>query len=184
MRSFLQCQVVKPPLGLDEIPGGAAIDPVLSGGIAPRSAPARLASLTDLPINTADLIAAVASASDGAVSVFIGTVRNQNEGRAVTGITYEGYLPMAQAELEAIASEVCMATPGVAVGVMHRLGYLSVGEVSVAIAASHAHRRQAISACTRVIEEIKVRLPVWKHEHYVGADSEWLEGGGAETGHK
>lgn len=176
--------MVKPPLGLGEIPGGATVDPVISGGAAPRSAQVRIAALTDLPINTADLISAVASASAGAVSVFIGTVRNQNEGRAVTGITYEGYLPMAQAELEAIASEVCMATPGVAVAVMHRLGYLSVGEVSVAIAASHAHRRQAISASTRVIEEIKVRLPVWKHEHYVGADSEWLEGGGAETGHK
>ena len=126
-------------------------------------------------IDVARLIARVSHAGVGAISTFLGTVREHNDGRAVTGIDYEAYEPMASLELMAIAQETCVATPGLQVAIEHRIGTLVVGDVSVAIAASHARRAPAMAATQRVIETLKQRVPIWKREHYVDGERAWVD---------
>lgn len=131
--------------------------------------------IVDDAIDINALYQSVADAGVGAVSLFLGTVRNSNEGRAVTGIEYEAYRPMAAAELERVTKEVEAAIPGAIISTVHRLGYLAVGEVSVAIAAGHERRAQAIEAARQVIELLKVRVPIWKLEHYVDGERSWVD---------
>ena len=126
------------------------------------------------PIDVTRLIARVASHQVGAIAAFLGTVRNVNGGRPVTGIEYSAYEEMAHRELLAIASEIVQLN-NVAVAVEHRLGELSLGDVSVAIVAAHAHRAGALHACQYVIEELKVRVPIWKREHYTDGTRAWVD---------
>ena len=126
-----------------------------------------------IDVNT--LLQRVSDDGVGAVTLFLGTVRDAHAGRAVTGIDYEAYGPMAESELQAIASEVMRAHPGLRLAVEHRVGTLVVGDVSVAIAAGHAHRAQAYDASRAVIESIKQRVPVWKREHYAEGDWNWVD---------
>ena len=133
------------------------------------------AVLTDGPIDIGTLVAQVAHPGVGAVATFLGTVRDLNDGRAVTGIDYESYGPMAREEMERIAREAVTAWPGLRVSVVHRIGMLQVGEVSVAIACAHARRAPAADAMRQVIEELKVRVPIWKREHYTDGDRQWVD---------
>ena len=133
------------------------------------------ARLTTQAIDVPSLIGAVASDDRGAISVFLGTVRNSNEGRAVNGIDYSAYDAMAIAEMNRIVDEATSKFPDVAVALEHRVGTLNVGDVSVAIACSHAHRAAALDANRYVIEELKRRVPIWKREHYRDGTSEWVD---------
>ena len=126
-------------------------------------------------IDVNSLLKAVSDAGVGAVSLFLGTVRDLNDGRPVTGIEYEAYQPMAEQELRIIAQEVCDATPGLRLAIEHRVGTLRVGDVSVAIAASHAHRAQALDATRSVIDTLKKRVPIWKQEYYTDGDRAWVD---------
>ena len=129
-------------------------------------------------ISADTVLAHVGGASDGAIDIFLGVVRDQNDGQAVSGIGYDAYVEMAEQVLTVIVAEAS-ALPGVGkVAAVHRIGELGVGEVSVAIAASAPHRAEAFDACRYVIEEIKKRLPVWKQERYVTGEERWL---GAES---
>ncbi len=132
--------------------------------------------ITREPIDPAAVLGHVGSDDDGAAVLFLGVVRNHNDGAAVTGLTYDAYDAMADRVLDEIAGEAAarLGTPRIAV--VHRAGELAVGEVSVAIAASSPHRAESFDATRYVIEEIKKRLPVWKKEHYVEGGAEWLEG--------
>ena len=132
--------------------------------------------ITRAPIDPADVLSRVGDDADGAVILFLGVVRNHNEGEAVRGLGYDAYDAMAARVLDEIAGEAAerLGTPRVAV--VHRVGELEVGETSVAIAASSPHRAESFDAARWVIEEIKKRLPVWKKEHYAGGESEWVEG--------
>lgn len=132
-------------------------------------------AVVNVPIDVTGLISRVSATGVGAVSVFLGTVRDLNDGRPVTGIDYQAYHPMAELELRAIVAEVCNASQGLRVAVEHRVGTLAVGEVSVAIAAAHAHRAPALDAARAIIEAIKVRVPIWKQEHYVDGDRAWVD---------
>ncbi|HEY8796103.1 MAG TPA: molybdenum cofactor biosynthesis protein MoaE [Gemmatimonadaceae bacterium] len=129
-------------------------------------------------IDVAALLAEVQDTANGATIVFLGQVRDVNDGRAVTGIEYSAYGEMAERELAAIASE-CAARFGTTHLVAeHRLGTLALGETSIAIVVAHPHRAAAYDASRFVIEEVKRRLPVWKREGYVDGTSEWVNGGG------
>lgn len=134
----------------------------------------RIAVGTDA-IDVNDLLSVVSDPAVGAVSLFLGTVRDLNDGRPVTGIDYEAYQPMAEQELRAIAQEVCDATPGLRLAIEHRVGTLHVGDISVAIAAAHAHRAQALDATRTVIDTLKQRVPIWKQEHYVDGERAWVD---------
>ena len=133
------------------------------------------AAITDQPIDTQALLEQVAQPAHGAALLFVGTVRDLNEGRPVTGIRYEAYHEMAESMLAQIAAEA-EARSGCEVAVVHRTGELGVGEASVAIAVSGAHRAPAFDAARYIIEEIKKRLPVWKHEHYASGETDWVSG--------
>ena len=133
------------------------------------------ACIVEHPLEPAALLAEVASHGSGASVLFVGTVREVNDGRAVTGIDYSAYSAMAARELEAIAGETAkrFGTPHVVVE--HRLGALSLGDASVAIAVSHPRRAPAMEAAHHVIEEIKRRVPIWKREHYADGTCEWVD---------
>ncbi len=136
-----------------------------------------IALVTDA-INPAQVVQSVSHASVGAIASFFGTVREVNDNRAVTGIDYEAYEPMAHREMDTIAREVAERFPGLRVSVVHRLGTLSVGDVSVAIACAHARRAPAADAMRVVIEELKVRVPIWKREHYTDGEWTWVDPSG------
>jgi molybdopterin synthase catalytic subunit len=132
-------------------------------------------ALVRAPIDVTQLLARVASSGMGATSCFLGTVRNVNDGRAVHGIEYTAYEEMAQRELEAIVAEASRSAPGAQIAVEHRLGELSLGDVSVAIVVAHAHRAPALDTCRHVIEELKKRVPIWKREHYADGSRAWVD---------
>ncbi len=132
------------------------------------------------PLAVDALLAEVAGPDAGATTLFLGTVRHENGGRDVTGIRYDAYADMARGVLAGIGEkaleQVREGRGAVRVAVAHRTGELEVGEASVAIAVAAAHRAEAFAVCRYVIEEIKVRLPVWKNEHYANGESRWLDG--------
>lgn len=112
----------------------------------------------------------------GAIDIFIGTVRNNHNGKTVTGITYDVHEKLAEKVFREICEEATGLWPDTRYAVMHRKGELPVGGISIVIAVSSAHRAESFEACRYVIEEIKAQAPVWKQEHYTGGKSEWLPG--------
>lgn len=134
-------------------------------------------SLVDEPIDVAALLSEAGDDSCGASTVFLGTVRDVNDGRAVTGIEYSAYRTMAEREMRAIANEASEMYGVTRLIVEHRLGTLCLGDVSVAVVAAHAHRAPALDANRYVIEELKRRVPIWKLEHYRDGTREWVGAG-------
>jgi molybdopterin synthase catalytic subunit len=132
------------------------------------------------PIDTAALLASCASSGDGAALLFVGVVRDHNDGRPVGHLHYDAYAGMAEQVLEEIVAEAESMWSVGAIAVTHRIGRLEVGEASVAIAVASPHRAEAYEASRYVIEELKKRAPIWKREGYLDGDSEWL--GGATPG--
>ncbi len=138
--------------------------------------------VTERHIRLEEAVEAVsADAANGAVASFLGVVRDHHEGRRVVGVTYDGFRPLAEKTLGAIAAEAS-AKFQASVAVTHRLGRLELREPSVAIACASAHRAQAFDACRYVIEQIKARLPVFKKEHYADGPDAWLAGCSLEAG--
>ena len=121
--------------------------------------------LRDTPLSVDEAIARVQHPSAGAICVFLGTVRDHNEGRAVVRLEYEAYAAMAGAEMRRIADEIAAEIAGVRLAVVHRTGALSVGDVAVVCAASAPHRDEAYRACRALIDRVKARVPIWKREH-------------------
>ncbi|MEX0906758.1 MAG: molybdenum cofactor biosynthesis protein MoaE [Gemmatimonadota bacterium] len=128
------------------------------------------------PIDPAGVLARVGSPADGAAVLFVGTVREENDGRRVSGMRYDAYVDMAVPVLLAIAGEAAEHAGSDRIAVEHRVGELGIGAVSIAIAVSSPHRANAFDAARYIIEQVKVRLPVWKEEHYVTGESAWLDG--------
>jgi len=135
----------------------------------------RLLALRESALSIDEAIAAVKRPSFGGIAVFLGTVRDHNEGQAVSVLEYEAYATMAEKELAAIADEIEREIPGVALAVLHRVGRLVVGDVAVICAAGAAHREEAFRACRELIERIKARVPIWKREHGPGG-VHWVGG--------
>ena len=133
-------------------------------------------SITAEPIDAAALLSRVVSPSAGAVLLFWGVVRNENDGREVAALEYEAYAEMAEAKLREIAAESAHRWGVGGIAVVHRIGKLAVGEASVGIAVASPHRSEAYEASRYVIEELKRRVPIWKREHYADGPSEWLGG--------
>jgi molybdopterin synthase catalytic subunit len=130
--------------------------------------------LTRDPIDVAALLSSVRP-SDGGVCLFLGVVRDENAGRPTLRIDYQAYGEMAESELERIAREVELESPGVQVLVRHRVGILEIGEASVAIVASSPHRADAFAACRAAIDRIKTTVPIWKKEFHPDGSSEWVD---------
>ena len=125
-----------------------------------------------------DEVARSASA-DGAMTSFVGLVRDHNQGRRVSFLEYEAYEPLAVRALNLIIEEARAAWPTARLGVHHRTGRLDIGEASIIIVAASPHRGEAFAACRYMIERVKQIVPIWKHEHFDGGDV-WLEGATAD----
>jgi molybdopterin synthase catalytic subunit len=140
-----------------------------------------LVAVTKEPLSLDALTAVVADASgaDGAVTSFVGLVRQNNLGRSVAYLDYEAYEPLAAKGLQRIVDEVKANWPAAKVAVHHRIGRLELGEASIVIVAASPHRADAFSACRYTIERVKQIVPIWKHEHFEGGDV-WLEGATAD----
>ncbi len=137
--------------------------PPVSGG----SDEADLYRMTEDPLSEAAVTAAVADPEAGGIVVFSGVVRNETGGRRVKFLEYEAHAPMAEAKMREIGDMVHARWPGVkAVAMVHRVGRLEIGEASVVIAVSAAHRAEAFEACRYAIDRLKETVPVWKKEHF------------------
>jgi molybdopterin synthase catalytic subunit/sulfur carrier protein ThiS len=176
---------VWPALGLGEEPAGlllavnksyAARDVVLADGdevalIPPVSGGAF--RLSEEPLSVEDAVREVASDEAGAIATFTGTTRAHSRGRDVVRLEYEAYEGMAEAEMERIATGLKARHSLIEVAIHHRVGVVGIGETSVVIAISSAHRADALAACAEAIETLKGTVPLWKKEIYVGGE-EWI----------
>jgi molybdopterin synthase catalytic subunit len=131
--------------------------------------------LVEHPIDAAALIKSVAAADKGAISLFLGTVRDTNDGRAVTSLRYSAYSEMAEAELVKIANEMGEQFGVTTAIIEHRLGFLDIGEIAIGIAVAHQHRAPAIASVAYAMDEIKRRVPIWKEEEYADGTKEWVD---------
>jgi molybdopterin synthase catalytic subunit len=131
----------------------------------------------DAAIDPAEGIAAVSDPGFGGIDVFIGKVRDLNQGRPVLGITYDLFEPLVMNEFQRQIAEITASFgPRIKLYVAHAKGRLAVGDVAVVVAAGSPHRDEAFRACRQLIEGVKHRSPIWKQEHYQDGDSEWSEG--------
>ena len=176
---------VWPALGLGDEPAGlvyavnrsyATRDAVLVEGdevalIPPVSGGAF--RLSDEPLSLERVVADVRADLAGAVATFSGTTRSRSRGREVVHLEYEAYEGMAEAVMAEIADGLRARYDLVAVAIHHRVGRVAIGETSVVIAVSAAHRADALAACRDAIDELKERVPLWKKEVYEGGE-EWI----------
>jgi len=130
--------------------------------------------LTREPIDLAALLER-ARPSDGGVCLFVGVVRDHNEGRATRAIEYEAYGPMAEVEIERLLESLAGRWPEVWIEIRHRVGRLDIGEPSVAILATSPHRAEAFAACREAIDRLKTTVPIWKKEFYADGTSDWVD---------
>jgi molybdopterin synthase catalytic subunit len=131
------------------------------------------------PLDAAAVAAAVSQADCGAVTVFLGLVRDHNADRRVIRLDYEAYEPLAIKAFEQIDREARARWPSVRLAIHHRVGRLAIGDASVVIAAASPHRADAFAGSRYAIERIKQIAPIWKHEHFEGGEI-WIEGATAD----
>lgn len=133
--------------------------------------------LTTDPIRMDTLEARVAAPGAGAIVTFAGTTRNETHGRAVAGLSYEAYEEMAEAKLAEIEQEAAERFAVKAIALLHRLGEVGIGETSIGIAVSSAHRPAAFDAARFAIEAVKKDVPIWKRERFTDGGEEWVHPG-------
>lgn len=130
--------------------------------------------LAATPFDTATLRAGLLDARVGGYASFEGWVRDHNEGRAVAGLHYEAYGALAEREGEAILAEAAARFDILDAACVHRTGDLAIGELAVWVGVTAAHRDAAFAACRWIIDAVKSRVPIWKHERYTDAAPAWL----------
>jgi len=133
--------------------------------------------LTENPIDIAAVVDSARSPAAGAVVLFLGTAREMTGRRKTSSLEYEAYPEMARAKLGELDDEARRRWPLVECALVHRLGHLDIGEVSVAIAVSSAHRDPAFEAGRWLIDRVKEVVPIWKKENWADGTSEWVHPG-------
>ena len=135
---------------------------------------ADLVSITTSAIDPEELRQRLFDAGAGAYCGFEGWIRNENEGKAVLRLEYEAYEPLAVSEGEKIIDEARTKFPHLHAHCVHRTGMLEIGDCAVWVGVSAPHRDEAFQACRYIIDQVKVRLPIWKKEHYADGHSGWV----------
>lgn len=133
----------------------------------------RLAELRDTPLSVDEVLAAVADSGAGGTAMFIGTVRDEDHRRAVTGLGYSAH-PQAVDRLRVVMEKIVADYDVRAIAAVHRVGDLEVGDLAVVVAAACPHREQAFAACRTLIDELKAEVPIWKHQVFADGGSEWV----------
>jgi molybdopterin synthase catalytic subunit len=135
-----------------------------------------LVRLSSEPLSVEDALAFIADPGAGGTFVFVGTVRDHSDAGDVTGLHYEAWDDLATERLSEIAAEMLDRWPLRRVAILHRTGDLAVGDASVVVACSAAHRAEAFEACRHGIERLKQDVPIWKKEGLVSGDARWVMG--------
>ena len=143
-----------------------ALIPPVSGGIT-------RAHVTSDVLDTKIITQSVHKPEYGAVTTFEGVVREENLGRQVAYLVYDAYVPMAEAEMERIANEAEEKWGDMGVSMSHRTGRLEIGEVSIVVAVSTGHRKESFEVCRYIVDQIKMRVPIWKKEVWEDGE-EWI----------
>ena len=130
--------------------------------------------LTEEVLDPQQAVDALVTETDGAYVLFVGVVRNHARGRQIPGLEYEAYRPMAERQMQRIVDEV-RERWGLSCSLLHRFGYLAVGEASVVVGVSSPHRAEAFDACRWAIDTLKAEVPIWKKE-YAADGTYWIEG--------
>ena len=131
--------------------------------------------ITGEEIELGDVIRAVEAGDAGAIVHFLGIVRNNTEGREVSYLEYEAYPPMAEKKMAEISQEIHEKWGLDRVAMIHRVGRLEIGEVSVAVAVASPHRKEAFEACHYAMNRLKQIVPIWKREVWVDGEEEWVK---------
>ncbi len=147
-----------------------ALLPPVSGGSGDT-----VIELMRAPIDARALVARLQRGEDGAVVTFEGVTRNNSGGRSTRYLEYEAYEPMALSQMRTLADEIKARWPVDGVGIIHRLGHLEIGEASVVIVVTSAHRKAAFEACHYAIDRLKKSVPIWKKEFFTDGEV-WVEG--------
>jgi molybdenum cofactor synthesis domain-containing protein len=154
-----------------------ALDQLRGGDhVAEPAAPAPVlrAEVTEQALSVEEHAALVSDRAAGAVVTFAGVVRDHDGGKGVTTLEYEGH-PSAKTVVEEVAADVAGRYRGVrALAVSHRIGPLAIGDVALACAVAAEHRREAFAACADLVDEVKARLPIWKHQNFTDGTDEWV----------
>jgi molybdopterin synthase catalytic subunit len=157
----------------------AIFPPVSGGGVGSEvsmiNRPGELYQITRDPIDVQKISRELLRAEDGAICVFEGVVRNNSKGKRTLHLVYEGYETMALKKLEEIGIFVRQAWDIGCIAIVHRLGHLDIGETSVAVIVTSAHRRAAFDACHYAIDKLKKVVPIWKKEFFEDGEV-WIEG--------
>jgi len=127
------------------------------------------------PLSVDEIEAAAADPAAGAVVVFIGAVRDHDDGRAVTALSYSAH-PSAAAELLRVAEKVAASHSILSLAVAHRTGDLQIGDYAVVAAVGAEHRDTAFVACHALIDDLKATVPIWKHQFFADGTTEWVGG--------
>lgn len=132
-----------------------------------------MVNLTQNVLDVDAVLKAVTTPESGGIDVFIGTTRNHSDGRPVALLEYEAYEEMALRKMEEIVAAARSRWALHKIAIVHRLGKVPVGEASVIVAVSSAHRKEAFEACRHLIDTLKKEVPIWKREHFADGTSEW-----------
>jgi molybdopterin synthase catalytic subunit len=159
--------------GGDEV---AVLPPVAGGsGGAPAANPTvTLCALRDVALSVDEVLQALRRPDAGGIALFIGVVRDHANGKPVARLDYEAHAALALRELRSVLDEVASAIPGTRLAVLHRTGQLAIGDMAVVVGASAPHRAEAFDACRRAIEQLKLRVPIWKKEWAPDGSANWV----------
>jgi molybdopterin synthase catalytic subunit len=133
----------------------------------------RLVGLRNTPLSVQEVLRSVEDDGTGGTALFVGTVRDDDHGRAVASLAYDAH-PSAVEALREVAEEVATAHGARAVAALHRVGTLDVNDIAVVVAVACPHRAEAFAGCRQLIDELKARVPIWKHQRFVDGGEEWV----------
>ncbi|GHA81889.1 MULTISPECIES: molybdenum cofactor biosynthesis protein MoaE [Streptomyces] len=135
--------------------------------------PIRLLDIRETPLSVDEIFRAVGDDAAGGIALFVGTVRNHDDGQDVGALGYSCH-PTAGEELRRVAERVVAQFPVRALAAVHRVGELGVGDLAVVVAVSCAHRGEAFEACRKLIDDLKHEVPIWKHQRFSDGTEEWV----------
>jgi molybdopterin synthase catalytic subunit len=142
-------------------------------GVSPLPPVVRLVDIRDTALSADEVLTAVSDAAAGGVTLFLGAVRDHDENKSVTGLEYSAH-PTAMALLADVAEEVAREYDVLAVAAVHRVGRLQIGDAAVVVATAAAHRDEAFEASRALIDRLKQRVPIWKHQLFADGTDEWV----------